>query len=50
MSQPTPNHEAVDREVLRELLRSWQSGALGERAVHEAAERLFEAFPDGPPV
>jgi hypothetical protein len=35
---------------MRDLLERWQSGALDERAVHETAEQMFEAFPDGPPT
>lgn len=49
MSEPL-NHEGVDRQILRDLLQRWQSGAVSEKDVHEAAERMFEAFPDGPPV
>jgi hypothetical protein len=45
------NHDAfVDREVLRELLERWRSGAVDEREVHETAEEMFETFPDGPPL
>ena len=44
------DEEPTEREVVRELLLRWRSGSLDERAVHEAAERLWEKFGEEPPA
>jgi len=42
--------EPTRREVLRELILRWRSGSIDERAVPEAAERLWEKYGEEPPA
>ena len=38
----------INRDIIQTLLEKWGSGAIDERAVHEAAERLWDQFEEWP--